>query len=310
MEHETAGDPMNGLKWTRKTTRKIAQQLQHLNIRVSAKTVGRLLKQLGFRLRVNRKSIESGIKHPPPRKVRDRQFKYIERMRRAFARRGDPVISVDTKKKELVGRFKNGGACWEQEPSAVNDHDFRNDARGIAIPYGLYDPLANTGFVFVGTSCETPALAVDAIVSWWKICGSKDYPKAKQLLILADCGGANSARARAWKYYLQARFCDRYGLTVTVCHYPPGSSKWNPIEHRLFAQISKHWAGKPLESYETVLNYIARTQTTTGLHVRARLTTKPYEKGEKISDRQMSQLHLRRRSSLPDWNYTLGTYKM
>jgi hypothetical protein len=307
MEHETAGDPMNGLKWTRKTTQKIAQQLQQLDIRVSAKTVGRLLKQMGFRLRVNHKSIESGIKHPPPRKVRDRQFKYIDRMRRAFARRGDPVISVDTKKKELVGRFKNGGACWEQEPSPVNDHDFRNDARGIAIPYGLYDPFANRGFVVVGTSYETPAFAVDAIVSWWKISGSKDYPKAKQLLILADCGGANSARARAWKYHLRARLCKHCGLTVTVCHYPPGASKWNPIEHRLFAQISKHWAGKPLESYETVLNYIARTQTTTGLRVRARLTTKQYEKGEKISDQQMSQLHLRRRSSSPNWNYTLST---
>jgi len=310
MEPEVAGDPMSDLKWTRKTTQKIAEQLQRLAIHVSARTVARLLKGMRFSLRVNHKTLESGLKHPPPRKVRNQQFQYIEQRRRRFARGGDPVISVDTKKKELVGRFKNAGATWRQQPDPVKDHDFRNDALGLVIPYGIHDTLANKGWVEIGTSSETPAFAVDAIVSWWKRSGSKSYPQAKRLLILADCGGANSARARAWKYHLASRLAEPFKLKVTVCHYPPGASKWNPIEHRLFSQITKHWAGKPLESYETVLKYIRRTATATGLRVRARLTTRHYEKGERIPDRQMDQLHLRRHIILPTWNYTLAPGKM
>jgi hypothetical protein len=310
MEHEIAGDPMSHLKWTRKTTGNIAQQLARLDIRVSPTTVGRLLRDMGFSLRVNHKRLESGNAHPPPRKVRNRQFRYIGRMRQAFARRHCPVLSVDTKKKEPVGRFKNNGACWEKEAYPVNDHDFRSDALGIAVPYGLLDTLANRGFVVVGTSAETPAFALDALVCWWQERGCKDYPKAKELLILADCGGANSARSRVWKYLLATQLCEPYQLSVTVCHYPPGASKWNPVEHRLFSYLTKHWAGKPLETFETVLNYIRRTRTATGLRVQARLTNKHYEKGQTVSDGQLSQINLRRHTTLPDWNYTISPRKM
>ncbi len=208
---------------------------------------------MGFSLRVNHKTLESGNKNPPPRRVRNRQFKYIKQKREEFASRGSPVVRVDTKKKEQIGNFKNHGVSWERNPYLVKDHDFRSDAEGMAIPYGIYDSQANLGFVVVGTSYETPAFAVDAIVLWWKDCGRIMYPKTDELLILADCGGGNSARARAWKYHLQHRLCDPYGLTVTVCHYLPGASKWNPIEHHLFSQISNNWAVKPLERYETVV---------------------------------------------------------
>jgi Rhodopirellula transposase DDE domain len=310
MEHEMAGDPMSDLKWTRKTTGKIARQLARLNIRVSPKTVGRLLRDMGFSLRVNHKRLESGNAHPPPRKVRNRQFRYLNRMRRDFARRHCPILSVDTKKKEMVGRFKNNGVCWEKQAQPVNDHDFRSDALGMAVPYGLLDILANRGFVVVGMSADTPAFAVDALICWWKQRGSKDYPKAKELLILADCGGANSARSRVWKYLLATRLCEPHQLSVTVCHYPPGASKWNPIEHRLFSHLTKHWAGKPLETYETVLNYIRRTQTAAGLRVQARLTRKRYEKGQTVSDLQLSQINLRRHPTLPDWNYTISPRKL
>jgi hypothetical protein len=309
MEHETAGDPMSHLKWTRKTTGKIARQLASLDIRVSARTVGRLLRGMGFSLRVNHKRLESGNAHPPPRKVRNRQFRYLGRMRRDFARRHCPIVSVDAKKKELVGRFKNNGACWEKEPYLVNDHDFRSDAQGLAVPYGLFDPLANRGLVVVGTSAETPAFAVDALACWWQSYGTKAYPKARQLLILADCGGANSARSRVWKYLLATRFCEPYRLSVTVCHYPPGASKWNPIEHRLFSYLTKNWAGKPLETYETVLNYIRTTRTSAGLRVRAQLLRRTYEKGQSVSDKQLSQINLRRHATLPDWNYTISPRK-
>ena len=305
-----AGDPMSHLKWTRNTTSNIARQLAQLDIHVSPKTVGRLLQDLGFSLRVNHKRLESGNAQPPPRKGRHRQFRYLNRMRRDFARRHSPVLSVDTKKKEMVGRFKNNGACWEKPAYAVNDHDFRSDALGMAVPYGIFDTVANRGFVVVGTSADTPAFAVDALVCWWQQRGSKDYPDAKELLILADCGGSNSARSRVWKYRLATRLSEPYQLRVTVCHYPPGASKWNPIAHRLFSQLTKHWAGKPLETYETVLNYIRTTRTSTGLRVQARLTYQHYEKGQTVSDAQMSQINLRRHTTLPDWNYTISPQKM
>jgi hypothetical protein len=310
LKHETAGDPMQGLKWTRKTTRKVARQLRRLNIRVSAKTVGRLLKAMGFSLRVNHKNLESGNKNPPPRRVRNRQFRYINQRRKEFASRGNPIISVDTKKEEKVGKFKNQGISWEQKPYLVNDHDFPNDAVGMAVPYGIYDTEANRGFVAVGTSYETPSFAVDSIALWWNRCGKNLYPKADELLILADCGGGNSARSRAWKYHLQHQLCDPYGLTVTVCHYPPGASKWNPIEHHLFSHISNNWAGKPLESYETVVKYTQTTKTSTGLRVRARLVRDNYDKGEKISDTDMARLGLTHHKTLPGWNYKLAPLTM
>lgn len=272
---------------------------------IGARTVGRLLKQMGFSLRVNHKKLESGNKNPPPRRVRNRQFAYIDRKRKEFSSRGNPIVSVDTKKKEPIGKFKNPGACWEQQAQLVNDHDFRSDAVGLAIRYGIYDPGVNRGFLVVGTSHETPAFAVDAITLWWKSCGQKRYVGAKKLLILADSGGGNSARSRGWKYHLQHQLANRYRLKVTVCHYPPGASKWNPIEHRLFSQISKNWAGRPLESYETVVKYIQTTTTSTGLKVCARLLQKKYERGESISKQEMQQLALTNHKTLPGWNYTL-----
>ena len=306
MKHETAGDPISGLKWTRKTTEKIAEQLAKLKIKVSPNTVGRLLKEMGFSLRVNHKKLASRSRSAASRELRNQQFEYISEMREAFARRGSPIASVDAKKKEQIGLFKNDGASWEQKPQLVNDHDFRSDAQGIAIPYGIYDTLANIGYVMIGTSYETPAFAVDAVELWWKNFGCKMYADAKEILILADCGGSNSYRTRAWKYRLQHQICNRYDLTVTVCHYPPGASKWNPIEHRLFSEITKNWRGKPLESYETVLKYVRTTKTTTGLKVRARLVEKTYQKGEKISDPDMETLFLKRHITLPNWNYNLA----
>jgi DDE family transposase len=310
LKHETAGDPMSHLKWTRKTTGKIAQQLERLDIQVCPKTVSRLLYDMGYSLRVNHKTLESGNKNPPPRRVRNRQFHYIGQTREEFAARHSPIISVDTKKKELIGQFKNPGTSWEKEPRRVNDHDFRSDAQGMMIPYGIYDPEANRGFVVVGTQRETPAFAVDAILLWWNNCGTRMYPKTTELLILADCGGGNSSRARAWKYHLQKQLCDPFQITVTVCHYPPGASKWNPIEHRLFSQISKNWAGRPLDSYETATQYIRTTGTSSGLHVRARITHKNYEKGERIAAAEFDQLPLQPHKVLPAWNYTLTPAKM
>jgi len=222
LEHETAGDPIKDLKWRRRATRKIAQQLRGLKIRVSASTVRRLLKQMGYSLRVNHKKLESGNKNPPPRRVRNQQFAYIERQRKQFLVQGNPIISIDAKKKEMIGNFKNPGAGWERQPQLVMDHDFRSDAKGMAVPYGIYDPTRNQGFVVVGTSYETPASAVDAVTLWWKSYGQRMYGRAKELLILADSGGGNSARSRGWPYHLQQKLVNPHRLTVTVSHYPPG----------------------------------------------------------------------------------------
>jgi Rhodopirellula transposase DDE domain len=305
LEHETAGDPIQDLKWRRRATRKIAEQLGRWGIEISASTVRRLLKRMRYSLRVNHKKLESGNKNPPPRRVRNRQFAYIERKHKQFRALGNPIISVDAKKREMIGNFKNSGARWEKQPQLVMDHDFLSDAQGVALPYGIYDPTHNQGFVVVGTSYETPAFAVDAITLWWKSYGQKMYDRAKELLILADSGGGNSARAHGWKYHLQQELCNPFELKVTVCHYPSGASKWNPIEHRLFCQISKNWAGQPLKSYRTVLNYIRTTTTSTGLKVRARLLRRKYKKGKKISAQLMKQLALIRHRVLPKWNYTL-----
>jgi len=310
MKHETAGDPVSGLKWTRKTTEKIADELEVLDIKVSPNTVGRLLKEMDFSLRVNHKKIESGIKNPPDPDDRDQQFELIRELQERFAKEGNPTISVDTKKKELIGNFKNGGCSWERNPVLVKDHDFPSDALGKAIPYGIYDIQDNTGSIFLGITRDTPAFAVDSIETWWKTEGRKRYPNANKLLILADSGGSNSARSRVWKYRIQEKLCDQYDLLVSVSHYPPGSSKWNPIEHRLFSEISKNWAGRPLDSFETALKYIRTTKTSSGLKVKASFVRKKYEKGEKVSDKQMKQLSIERHETLPDWNYTLIPQKM
>ena len=241
MRHDTAGDPITGVKWSRRTTRKIAEELAALGIAVSKNTVGRLLKDMDFKLRVNRKQIAS-TKNPD----RNQQFLYMGQQREQFASQGLPIISVDSKQKEQIGNFKNTGAKWDREPILVKDHDFRSDADGMAIPYGIYDTQANRGAVFVGTSHDTPAFAVDAIAQWWLKEGCQRYPAARELFILADGGGSNGPRCRAWRKAIQDTICTPLGLIVTVAHYPPGASKWNPIEHRLFSQISKNWAGEPL----------------------------------------------------------------
>ncbi len=310
MKHDTAGDPMTGLKWTRKTTQKLADELARHGILVSAKTVGRLLKGMRFSLRVNRKTIESGIKNPPAPKDRDRQFRYISQMREAFANACDPTISVDSKKRELVGNFKNGGNSWEREALPVKDHDFPSDAEGVAVLYGIYSTQSNRGNIYVGTSHDTPAFAVRCIAEWWKRTGSKCWPNASRLLISADCGGSNSSRSRVWKYRLQNELCNPFNILVTICHYPPGSSKWNPIEHRLFAEISKNWAGQPLISYEKIMNYIRTTKTKTGLRVGARLIRKHYRTGERISDKDMKQISIQEHDIFPKWNYTISPSKM
>jgi hypothetical protein len=301
MQYETAGDPMTGLKWTRKTTQKIADELASLGLAVTRNTVGRLLKDMDFSLRVNHKKLSGGSSPD-----RDAQFTHIARLRKRFARSGCPIVSVDTKKKELVGNFKNAGAAWSRDPVLVNDHDFRSTAVGMAIPYGIYDVEANRGCVFLGGSHDTPQFAAESIGKWWRLDGHNRYPRAQHLLILADGGGSNGPTCRAWKLGLQKNLCDRHGISVTVCHYPPGASKWNPIEHRLFSEISKNWAGRPLDSYETILKYVRSTTTATGLRVRAIRVQKDYAKGVKVSDEQMRSLRLKQHPSLPTRNYTLS----
>jgi arginine repressor len=295
---------MTGLKWSRRTTEKIANELGSIGIQVSSSTVCRVLKSMGFSLRSNRKSISDATSPE-----RNEQFEYIEHLRESYAQEGHPIISVDTKKKELVGLFKNPGTTWERQSIPVNDHDFRSQAEGIAVPYGVYELLHNRGHVFVGTSFETAEFAADSIVRWWRYA-KRDYANPQRLLILADGGGGNGARSRAWKAFVQARLADQYNIPVTICHYPPGTSKWNPIEHRLFSEISKNWKGKPLDSYETIVNYIRTTTTATGLQVRARLVKKLYKKGIKISDAQFSQLSIEHHATLPKWNYTISPREM
>jgi hypothetical protein len=300
MAHDTAGDPMTGLKWTRRTTEKVAHQLSKLGIRVDPKTVGRILKKLGYSLRVNAKKISSGS--GPDRNA---QFEYIKLRREQFSKRGEPVLSVDTKKKELIGNFKNNGAAWEKAPVAVNDHDFRSMGKGVAVPYGIYDVEANLGSVFIGTSYDTPEFAVDAIEKWCRYDGQHRYKNGSELLILADCGGSNGYRCRAWKVGLQ-RLADKTGLTFHVSHFPPGASKWNPIEHRLFSEVSKNWAGRPLDSLLTIQNYISTTKTSTGLRVKAYVEPKCYRKGVKIDDVEMRSLNLIPADVFPKWNYALA----
>lgn len=296
---DTAGDPMTDMKWTHRTTEKISEQLKQVKIDVSPRTVARLLKKIGYALRVNHKK-RSTVKSAH----RNQQFEHIKTMRQTFQAAQLPAISVDTKKKEMLGNFKSVGAAWSKKPRAVNDHDFKRDSTGSAIPRGTYDPIANRGHVCVGLSHDTSAFAVDALACWWQKEGRRRYPDAHQLLILADSGGSNNCRHWGWKYNLQTKLCDRFGITVTVCHYPPGSSKWNPIEHRLFSEISKNWAGRPLDSYETVLNHIRTTKTKTGLAVTACLLEGNYPLKLKVSKEAIAGLNIHRPHGLmPQWNW-------
>ena len=310
MKYETAGDPVSGCKWTRKTTGKIAKELKRAGVRVSANTVGRLLKKMDFSLRVNLKCLESGLRNPPDPCKRDQQFRYIRSQIQDYASRGLPVISVDTKSRELIGPFFHAGCIWSQTAIPVLDHDFPSDAKGVAIPYGIYDFFRNEGFVCVGTCRDTAEFAVDAIHAWWQKAGSIHYPEADHLLILADCGGSNGYRTRLWKHQLQNAFCIRNKIHVKVCHYPPGASKWNPIEHRMFSFISGNWAGRPLTDYETVLKFIRSTKTTAGLKIRADLNTKQYQKGIRIDAQQMQAINVKYYTNRPDWNYSISPLEM
>jgi len=305
MEENTAGDPMDLLRWTNKSTTAIAEELTRQGHPVSHETVRQRLRELGYSLQANRKNKE-GLSPPE----RDAQFRYINREVKKFLRRDEPVLSIDTKKKEKVGNFKNPGKNWHQkgEPPEVNVYDFPRLAEGTAIPYGAYDVERNEGFVNVGMSKDTAEFAVEGLRQWWKRVGRRHYPDTKRLLLCADGGGSNGSRVRAWKYYLQT-LADEFGLAVTVCHYPPGTSKWNKIEHRMFSFISINWQGKPLISYETVVNLISTTRTKTGLRVKARLDTNEYDKGIKISDEQMQNLKIKRHKTHPQWNYTISDRK-
>jgi len=295
----TAGDPSTGLLWTHRSLRKLAQALRRQGLPVGRDTIARLLDQAGFSLRTNRKRLAE-VNDPD----RDRQFRYLCRLRKLYLSRGWPVISVDTKKKEWIGRFKNPGRTWRRTAQAVLVHDFPSGAAGRAIPYGIYDVAQNDGLVVVGTSHETPTFAGAAIRRWWLLVGRRRYPQAQRLLIEADCGGANDYRKWEWKVGLQ-RLADEFGLTITVTHYPPGASKWNPIDHRMFSLISGNWAGEPLVSYETMLQHLRRTRSATGFHCRAVLDTHEYRTGWRAAPADKARVRLHPCPILPDWNYTI-----
>ena len=291
---------MSDQKWLNCRLSDIRQQLEARGHRASKPVISRLLRAQGYSLRANRKQ-DAGTQHPE----RDQQFQHLQAERAAHQAAGQPVISVDTKKKELVGNFKNAGQIWCQEAEVVDAHDFPQDAIGRAVPYGIYDLQHNRGTVYVGQSADTPAFAVDNIAHWCATELRERFPDATQLLIEADSGGSNSARSRVWKERLQVEVADRFGLTVTVCHYPSGASKWNPIEHRLFSEISKTWAGCPLRSFAAVCHYIQDTRTATGLSVTAHLVATVYATGRKIPDDVMATLNIQAHDVCPQWNYTI-----
>jgi Rhodopirellula transposase DDE domain len=303
LQDATAGDPITGLKWTHKSTRDLSEALRRRGFRASPNTVARLLREHDYSLRTNRKRL-AGTSDSD----RDRQFRYLSRLRRLYFTRGLPVISVDTKKKEWVGNFKNPGRCWRRQARAVLDHDFPSWAVGRAIPYGIYDEARNDGSVVIGTSHETPSFAVAAIRRWWQEVGRRRYPQARRLLVQADGGGANDARKWEWKVALQ-RLADEFGLIIAVTHYPPGASKWNPIDHRMFSLISGNWSGEPLVSYEAMLKYIRSTRSAKGFHCRAHLDTKEYSTGLKMTAEQKASVRLRPRKVLPQWNYMIWPHK-
>jgi hypothetical protein len=299
----TRGDPESPLRWTCKSVRRLAEELQQEGHAVSYQTVAELLHALDYSLQANQKTLE-GSQHAD----RDQQFEHINRKAQRYLKRGEPVISVDTKKKELVGDFKNAGLEWQLkgQPEPVRVHDFaiRQPDKGKVAPYGVYDLGRNVGWVSVGVDHDTAAFAVESIRRWWRWMGGPSYAKAKRLLITADSGGSNGARVRLWKWELQ-QFADETGLEITVCHFPPGTSKWNKIEHRLFSFISQNWRGKPLISHEVIINLIAATTSKTGLAVKSDLDPNTYPAGIKISDQQMAKLRLRRNAFHGDWNYSL-----
>lgn len=301
VEPFTRGDPESPLRWTCKSVRKLAVELQRIGHKVSYRMVARLLNKMGYSLQANRKTKE-GTSHPD----RNAQFEYLNRKVKRYLGRKDPVISVDTKKRELVGDFKNNGREWrpEGDPEHVRMHDFLIRQLGRATPRGIYEMARNTGWVSVGMDHDTATFAVQSIRRWWDAMGKAAYPDAGRLLITADAGGSNGVRVRLWKLELQ-RLADETGLQIAVCHLPPGTSKWNKIEHRLFSFISMNWRGQPLVSHEVIVNLIANTTTETGLKVHAELDRGTYPTGVKVSDTEMAQIQLRRDKFHGDWNYAV-----
>ena len=297
----TRGNPMSPLRWTSKSTGHLAEALRQRGHQVSWKTVGRMLTAQGYSLQANRKTKESEI-HPD----RDQQFAHINEQAKAFQKDGQPVISVDTKKKELIGEHKNGGQEWQPKgkPEHVSDHDFPDPGVPKAIPYGIYDIAANQGWVSVGSDHDTPEFAVHAIRTWWQQMGHPMYPKATRLLVTADCGGSNGYRARAWKLHLQ-KLADETGLRVSVCHFPPGTSKWNKIEHRMFCHITQNWRGRPLMSLETVVSLIGAVTTRKGLKIRAKLDPGTYDLGKKVTDEELAQVQIEKSDFQGAWNYSI-----
>jgi hypothetical protein len=299
----TRGDPESPLRWTCKSVRTLAGELRREGHAVSHQTVAELLHEMDYSLQANQKKLE-GSQHAD----RNQQFQYINRKAQRYLKQGEPVISVDTKKKELVGDFKNPGREWhpQGQPEQVRVHDFeiRQPENGKVAPYGIYDLGRNAGWVSVGVDHDTAEFAVESIRRWWRWMGRRSYPKAQRLLITADSGGSNGARVRLWKWELQ-QLADETGLQISVCHFPPGTSKWNKIEHRLFSFISQNWRGKPLISHQVIIDLIAATTTTTGLIVKSKIDTNFYEKGLKVSDQQMAELRLRKEKFHGDWNYKL-----
>lgn len=297
----TRGDPMSPLRWTCKSAANLAAELQAQGHTASERSVNRLLHASGYSLQSNRKTIEGGD-HPD----RDAQFQHINRRVKAYQNQGQPVVSVDAKKKELVGRFRNGGREWQPsgEPEKVNVYDFIDKDLGKAIPYGVYDQTTNTGWVGVGVDHDTSEFAVETLRRWWRNMGRRVYPQATKLLVTADGGGSNGSRCRLWKMELQ-RLASETGLQISVCHFPPGTSKWNKIEHRMFCHITENWRGRPLVSCEVVVNLIGKTTTETGLSIRSELDERSYPTGRKVTDEQMKGLSIKRDRFHGQWNYTI-----
>lgn len=307
VEASTRGDPMTPLLWTNRSTGELARVLSEEGYAISADTVGRWLAGAGYSLQANLKTLEEGVRHSD----RDRQFQHLNTQVRKCLAQGQPVISVDTKKKELIGRYYNKGQRWlpKGEPDEVKVHDFIDREQGKAIPYGIYDVARNLGWVNVGCDHDTASFAVASIRRWWSSMGSQAYPEADQLLICADSGGSNGYRIRLWKYELQS-LVDETGLWVTVCHLPPGTSKWNKIEHRLFSHISMNWRGRPLVSHEVVVKLIGATMTKSGLKVRAKLDKRKYPLKVKVSDEDMKSLNIEPHEFHGEWNYTIKPRKL
>jgi transposase len=297
----TRGDPMSPLRWTCKSAARLADELQAQGYAVSERTVNRLLHELGYSLQANRKTLE-GCHHPD----RDAQFHYISRRVKLFQRQGYPVVSVDTKKKELVGQFRNGGREWQPrgQPERVKVHDFPEEELGKVIPYGVYDLATNTGWVSVGIDHDTAEFAVATLRRWWEHMGHEVYPHATRLLITADGGGSNGSRCRLWKVEVQ-KLADELELQISVCHFPPGTSKWNKIEHRMFCHITENWRGRPLVSREVVVNLIGHTTTKAGLEIRSALDENRYPTGREVTDQQLETLSIKREKFHGEWNYTI-----